>query len=182
MGDGCVSLAASFSYVAVQIPRLLLVWIGFMARYVENTYVHVERGSFKDYLELLINLFHAGKGTTVVWAVWHAVSRHFVPIQGLFSWKLHQTGFGDILCSPRMKRCIPLALGVLSYLSPPSRWRSAISNSNFPLEVVERGNLKRLGTVWIPCPNSLLFLKNTEVRVSTKSSCSVEMLVWIMSR
>lgn len=100
--------------------------------------------------------------------------QHRVPIQGLFSWKLHQAGFWDILCSPRMKRCIPLALGVLSYLSPPGSWRSATSNSNFPLEMVERGNLKRLGTVWISCPNSLLFLKNIEVRVSGKSSCRVQ--------
>lgn len=36
-----------------------------MARYVENTYVHVGSGPSKDFLEL-INLFCAGRVTSVV--------------------------------------------------------------------------------------------------------------------
>lgn len=70
---------------------------------------------------------------------------------------------------------IPVDLGVLSYLSLPGRWRSAISN--FPLGMVEGGNLQCLGAVCISCPNLVLFLKNTEVR----AGCSVEVLVWIIS-
>lgn len=68
--------------------------------------------------------------------------------------------------------CIPLALGVLSYLSPPGRWRSAIGN--FPLGMVKRGNLQCLGTGCISCPKLLLFLKNTEVRVPGKWLCRVQ--------
>lgn len=66
VGAGCVSLAVSFPYIAVQIPRLLLLSVSFMAQYVENAYVHVGSGPFKDFLELLINLFHAGRGTPIV--------------------------------------------------------------------------------------------------------------------
>lgn len=35
--------------------------------------------------------------------------------------------------------------GVLSYRSPPGRWRSAVSS--FPLRMVERGNLQCLESV-----------------------------------
>lgn len=51
-----------------------------MACYSGNSYVHVECGSFKDCLGLT-NLFHTGMGT-VVRAVWHAVPKHCVLIQG----------------------------------------------------------------------------------------------------
>lgn len=38
--------------------------LSFIAQYVENTYVHVGSGLFKDLLELLINIFHAGRGNS----------------------------------------------------------------------------------------------------------------------
>lgn len=52
--------------------------------------MHMECGSFKDCLGL-INPFHTGMGT--VGAVWHAVPKHCVLIQGLkaaVNWFLRQ--------------------------------------------------------------------------------------------
>lgn len=37
-----------------------------MVQYVENAYVNVGSSPFKDFLELPINLFRAGRGTPVV--------------------------------------------------------------------------------------------------------------------
>lgn len=54
-----------------------------MACYIGNSYVHMECGSFKDCLGF-INPFHTGMGT-VVGAVWHAVPKHCVLIQGLLA-------------------------------------------------------------------------------------------------
>lgn len=69
--------------------------------------MHVECGSFKYYLELLLTSSMLEKGLLLSELSGTRFQDTMFQSRDCFSWKLHQAG----LCSPGVKRCIPIAVG-----------------------------------------------------------------------